>query len=189
MISGSSHRDRILSRCARLATLALLVLCVAAHSLHAQQDERAVRAAFVFNLTKYVTWPQPRPRLVIAVLGDNRMGAVLKQVLEGKLSDGRPVAVLIAPSDTELRDCDVLYVAESSPAGIRSALDRITGRPVLTVGESGQFTRAGGMVALLRSGDQIEIDVNLDAVQARRLAMSSRLLNLAVLVSSAGGTR
>ncbi len=169
--------------------LAVQFLLVSGGLLHAQQDERAVRAAFVFNLTKYVTWPQPRQRLVIGVVGQGSMGPVLKQILEGKASDGRQITVLMNPSDLELRDCDVLYVAESSAARVRSVLDRVTGRAVLTVGESDQFAHSGGMVALVRSGDQIEIEVNLDAVRSRRLEMSSRLLNLAVLVSPGGGVR
>jgi hypothetical protein len=117
------------------------------------------------------------------------MGPVLKQILEGKVSDGRPITIVMNPSDTELRGCDVLYVAELSVAKIRTVLDRITSRAVLTVGESDQFARAGGMVALVRSGDQIEIEVNQDALRNRRLEMSSRLLNLAVLVSPGGGIR
>jgi hypothetical protein len=172
---------------------ALVVLAVliplSQNWLPAQQDERAVRAAFVFNLTKYVTWPHPRERLVIGVIGEGNMGPVLKQILDGKVSDGRRIIVLMHSSDAELRECDLLYVAESSPARIRSILDRVGSRAVLTVGDTEQFTRTGGMVGLVRSGEQIEIEVNLDALRSRQLEMSSRLLNLAVIVSASGGIR
>lgn len=157
--------------------------------LWGQQDERAVRAAFVFNLTKYVSWPQTHERLMIGVIGDGDMGPVLKQLLDGKVSDGRRITVVMHPSDADLHECDLLYLAEPSPAKIRSILDRVSNRAVLTVGDSEQFTRAGGMVCLARSGDQIEIEVNLAAVRSRRLDMSSRLLNLAVIVSANGGVR
>jgi hypothetical protein len=167
----------------------LLLFLLPGESLCAQQDERAVRAGFVFNLTKYVSWPERHERLVVGVMGQGSMVPVLKQVLEGKVSDGRRISIVINPSDGELRECDVLYVAEMSAVRIRSTLDRVASRAVLTVGDSDQFAREGGMVALVRSGDQIEIEVNLDAVRGRRLEMSSRLLNLAVLVSTSGGTR
>jgi hypothetical protein len=157
--------------------------------LWGQQDERAVRAAFVFNLTKYVSWPQAHERLVLGVMGEGRIGPVIKRVLEGKLSDGRPITVVMHPSDAEQRACDLLYVAESSPTRIRAILDRAGSRAVLTVGETDQFTRAGGMVGLVRSGDQIEIEVNLDALRSHKLEMSSRLLKLAVIVSAGGGLR
>ncbi len=165
-----------------------LIFCVSSGALHAQQQERAVRAAFVYNLTKYVSWPQTRDRLNIGIVGEGNMGAVLKQVLEGKTTEGRKIAVLIHPTDSEIRDCDVLYIAELSPARIQSVLSRIHGRSILTVGETEQFARAGGMVGLVRSGDQIQVEINSEAVRSGKLQMSSRLLNLAVLVRSSGGT-
>lgn len=155
--------------------------------LSAQQDERAVRAAFVFNLTKYVSWPGARDRLVIGVVGEPDTGAVLKQVLDGKVSDGRRIAVVLHTPDSELSECDLLYVGGVSPATLRSILNRTGKRAVLTVGDSDRFVRSGGMVGLVRSGDQIEVEVNLEALRSRQLDMSSRLLNLAVLVSSGGG--
>jgi hypothetical protein len=186
--SGAATCERIRHDNVWCALLAVVLLFLFSGGLlWAQQDERAVRAAFVFNLTKYVSWPHARERLVIGVIGEGNMGPVLKQVLEGKVSDGRPIAVVIHSSDADLRECDLLYVAESSPARIRSILDRVSSRAVLTVGDTEQFTRTGGMVGLVRSGDQIEIEVNLNALRSRQLEMSSRLLKMAVIVSANGG--
>jgi hypothetical protein len=168
--------------------LALLCVCLVPQGrLHAQQDERAVRAAYVFSLTKYVAWPNGRDRLVVAVMGDGAMGPILKQVLDGKTSDGKTIRIAVHPSDAELHDCDILYVAYSSPAEVRSTLRRIGPRSVLTVGETDRFAREGGMVALVRSGDQMQIEVNLAALRTAQLQMSSRLLRLAVIVSGDGG--
>lgn len=181
---------RVGSRALRLAVLTCFALAMLTpQTVTAQQDERAVRAAFVFNLTKYVSWPGAKKRLVIGVVDEGSMGPVLKQILEKKVSDGREISIMIHPSEAELRDCNVVYFSESSPAKIRSLLNRLGGDSILTVGESDQFARAGGMVSLVRSGDQIEIEVNLNAVRNRNLEMSSRLLNLAVIVPGSGGTR
>ena len=165
--------------------LALVCLWfVSGELLHAQQDERAVRAAYVFSLTKYVSWPNRQDRLVIGVVGDGDIGPVLKQVLDGKTSDGKNIKVAIHPSENELRDCNMLYVTDPSPGEVRSVLHRIGGRPILTVGETDGFIReGGGMVALVRSGDQMQIEVNLKSLRMRQLQMSSRLLRLAVIVS------
>ena len=151
--------------------------------LHAQQDERAVRAAYVFSLTKYVSWPNTQSRLIIGVVGDGNIGPVLKEVLDGKTSDGKNIRIAIHPSENELRDCNMVYVTDPSPAEMRSVLHHIGGRPILTVGETDGFIREGGMVALVRSGDQMQIEVNLNSLRMRQLEMSSRLLRLAVIVS------
>lgn len=190
MISGVLRGEHSAPRChaSRITAFVLLLLACSGWS-PAQQDERAVRAAFVFNLTKYVVWPIPSDRLVVGVIGHGNIGPVLKQVLDGKTSDGRRITVMIHNSEAELGDCDVLYVAGLPPATLHSVLSRVAGRAVLTVGDSDQFVRAGGMVGLVRSGDEIEIEVNLPALRSRRLDMSSRLLKLAVLVPGQGGMR
>jgi len=168
--------------------LAFLCACLSPiERLYAQQDERAVRAAYVFSLTKYVAWPNGRDHLVIGVVGDGDMGPVLKQVLDGKKSDGKNIRIEIHPSESELHDCDILYVTDSSPAEVHAVLHRIGGRSVLTVGETDRFVRSGGMVAMVRSGDQMQIEVNLIELRTAQLQMSSRLLRLAVIVAGDGG--
>jgi hypothetical protein len=172
-------------------TIAVLVfLCVAPVLLvHAQQDERAVRAAYVFNLTKYVTWPKQKERLTIGVTGPGNSGPVLKKILEGKSTNGRKIAVVLHPSPEEIRDCDLVYVTENSPRDIHSVLRSISGRPILTVGEGSEFARSGGMIALVRAQDQMELDVNVDALEAAQLQVSSAVLRLAVVVSDREGSR
>ncbi|KAA6459066.1 YfiR family protein [Acidobacteria bacterium AB60] len=190
-MSRAPQEDRpaIRSRWRAVALWLAVLLPLLPCRLPGQQDERAVRAAFVFNLTKYVSWPGEHRRLVIGVVGDGEMGAVLKQVLDGKLSEGRRIAVVQHAVDAELNECDLLYVNNVSPAQLRSILARAGKRAVLTVGDSDRFVRAGGMVGLIRSGDQIEIEVNLQELRSRQLNMSSRLLNLATVVSPAEGGR
>jgi len=162
------------------------VLLLAAVPLHlwAQQEERAVRAAYVYKLTEFVSWPRHGNELLICVVGSDSMEAALKSVVEGKESSGRKIRVLQHPSEAELAHCDLVYLSDTALARGYALLDRLQGSAVLTVGESDRFVRAGGMVGLIRSGDQIQLEVNLDAVRTAGLRISSRLLQLAVIVHS-----
>ena len=58
---------RMRARMAAFAVGYLLISLLSALSASAQQDVRAVRSAFVFNLTKYVVWPQSKRTLVIGL--------------------------------------------------------------------------------------------------------------------------
>lgn len=160
------------------ATLAALF----PHPLLAQQDERSVRAAFVYNLTKYVLWPVSAHDLNICVLGGGPTGPALKLVVDGKISDGRTIHVLVEPTDASLHHCDILYWSDPSTARVRSILEKTRGTPTLTVGEDDKFVREGGMIGFVRTGDSIQLEVNLDSVKAGDLKISSRLLNLALIV-------
>jgi len=167
-----------------LACLLLLLLPV---SVAAQNDERSVRAAFVFHLTKYVEWPNLKNELVIGFVGDGTMGETLRKVLDGKNSDGRTLRMLLSPSDEQLQQCDLLYVAYATRGKNRSVLSRLQGKNILTLGETDDFTRDGGMVGLVRDADQIQIQINLVATQSAGFKLSSRVLNLAVIVRSKDG--
>jgi hypothetical protein len=161
------------------------------------RDERAVRAAYVYNLIQYVEWPSQGRELTIGLAGDAATGDVMEKLLNGRSRGGQTIHVVRALTDEELQRCSVLYVADG-PAGAlvgeaRKTLDRtldktlekVKGRGVLTVGETEGFARDGGMIALVNSGDHIQIEVNLEAVQSAGIRISSRVLNLATIVRTA----
>lgn len=151
----------------------------------AQQDVRAVRTAFLYNLTKYVNWQTAQKQIVIGYLGTRDLGPGFVKVLEGKNVDGRTIHVLLYPAAVDLQHCDVLYVAGMDSGPLRDILNRIRDRRVLTVGDTELVPRMGGIVGLVRNGDQIQLEINLDAARAAGFQISSRVLDLAVIVHSA----
>jgi uncharacterized protein DUF4154 len=180
---NSTPRRR--TRATPLAVVAVtLVLMLCAIASSAQQDVRAVRSAYVYNLTKYVSWPQPKHTLLIGLVGDNETGAAMKAILDGKSSDGRIIRVLVNPGDSVLPGCDLVYITSGVTFEESHIFTLTRGLPILTVGEDRSFPMRGGMVGLVRSADRIEIEVNLTAVRAAGLKMSSRVLDLATIVSS-----
>jgi hypothetical protein len=148
-------------------------------------DERAVRAAYVYNLLQYIEWPEAKSDLVIGFEGDPATGEILRTLLNGRTSNGRAIRVVLFPTPEELGGCSVLYLGDGSTREARRALDSVSGRTILTVGESDPFARDGGMVALVNTGDHIRIEVNLEATQHAGIRISSRVLNLATIVHSA----
>lgn len=150
------------------------------------QNEYAVRAAIVLNLTKYIEWPKTSNELTIGFIGDSPMGETIQNMLAGKTNESRPIQMLLSPTAETIDRCDIIYIAHSSSKKTRAALDRVGNRSILTVGETGSFTHDGGMVGLVRVGEQVQIQINLDATQAARLKVSSRLLNLSSVVRITG---
>jgi hypothetical protein len=145
-------------------------------------DERAIKVAYVFNLTKYVEWPRAGNQLVIGFIGDGPMGEALEKMLAGKTSDSRLIRVVLSRSEEDLDQCDVVYVAISSTKKIHETLDHLRNKSVLTVGDTESFPKSGGMIGLVRVGQQVQMIINLDAVERARLKISSRVLNLATIV-------
>jgi uncharacterized protein DUF4154 len=181
-------RDRMcLARAALWASIAI-ALCLglpcASYGIPQEQDELAVRAAFVFNLTKYVEWPHGGHQLTIGFLGEGPMGEALKQTLHGKTSDSRPIDVMLHPSDAALERCNLLYVAYSSSRKNREVIEKLRNREVLTIGETDAFARDRGIVGLVKKGHQIQIQINLEAARVAGIKVSSRLLSVATVINA-----
>lgn len=178
MIAGYNNCRWLTFNClAASALAAILFPC----SLLSQQDERSVRTAFVYNLTKYMAWPSSTQALDICVIGKGTTGSDLKTIVDGKLSGQRTIRVQLDPADSDLRHCQIIYLSATAGPRLSAVLDKTRGTSPLTVGESENFLRSGGMIAFIRSGDSLQLEVNLDAVEAANLKISSRLLDLAII--------
>lgn len=164
----------------QLCVAALLAL-LAGIAYAESQNEYLLRAAYVFNLAKFVEWPESSNDLVVGVVGDGPMAETLQNTLASKTIGSRHVRVILSPPDESLETCDVLYVTGSSRK-TRAVLDRVRTRRVLTIGETDSFTRDGGTIGLVRLGERFRIRINLDAAQSSNLKISSRLLNLSNVV-------
>src|ERR1017187_5628133 len=166
----------------------LVALLYPAPLLNGQDlDESAIKVAYIFNLTKYVEWPHAGNQLVVGFVGDGPMGEALEKMLNGKTSGSKVIQVVRSPKPLE--QCDVVYVAYTSPKKIHATLDQLHDKSVLTVGDTEAFPKEGGMVGLVRAGPQVRIEVNLDAVQRARLTISSQVLRLATIVRGAPEAR
>src|SRR5205823_14395270 len=115
-------------------------------------DEYKVKAAIVYNLTKFVEWPpdafaDPAAPLVICVLGVDPFGVVLDDTLKGHVIGQHP-AVARRVADVTM-GCHVLFVANSEARRLPAILDRLGKTAVLTIGEVSGFVDQGGVVGLL----------------------------------------
>lgn len=166
--------------------------CLAAH-LHAQvpaASEDEVKAAFLFNFAKYVTWPPkafPDGKFRICVTGEAAFTRKVDAIIDGETLDGRAVVRAAPPAIQDLgRTCNILFIGASESARTAELLAAVRASPVLTVGESDAFSARGGMVTFVKDGDRLRFDVNAAEADRVGLSISSRLLRLARRVSSHG---
>ena len=159
-----------------------LLIPILAPSQELRAPEAQIKAAFLYNFTKYVEWPTnqiPRPESpwVIGVLGKDPFGSELDDLVKDRLVLGREVVAARFSSVSAIKDCHILFISESERRNLDSILDTLRDRPILTVSDMPGF-QARGMIALVRQQDTLGLRFNLDAVKAAKLEISSRLLRL-----------
>lgn len=123
------------------------------------------------------------------MLGRDPFGPALDRAVEGKTVAGRRLTVRRSEKLEDLEGCPILFVGSAPAPGLDATLAHIARRPVLTVGESDGFTRAGGMVRLYRAGNHVRFEINLRAALEAGLTLSSRLLAVAGVPASSPGGR
>ena len=168
----------------RVASFVIVLLLLVPTAPTQSQDERAVRAAFIFNLTRYVEWPPGNTQLTIGVLASRETSEFLQKILDSKTSDSRTLRVLVFPALDNLADCNMLYIGEPETKNLHAILAKLDTQDVLTVGESDSFAHDGGMIGLVRVNDKIQIQLNLGAVQRTGLKLNPRLFDVARIVST-----
>lgn len=175
------------SKSALIVLIALIEISLS-HICAQERDERVVRAAYTFNLVKFVDWPPSQGDLWIGFIGSSANGDVLRDLLDGRKSDSHTLHVVLSPRDEVLEKCNIVYFGDVAPEQIQKTLDKLGGLAALTLGETDSFPRHGGMIGLVKAGDHIQIVVNLQLTQRAGIKVSSRVLSLATIVRSDGGS-
>lgn len=177
----------------------VLIACVGSSTWTSAQavEDSQVKAAYLFNLAKFVEWPpeafrSPDDPAVICVVGDDRTSDVLEPAVVGKRANGRLVEARRPHTPAELKACHVLFIGFSDSRRMAEVLNELQRSSVLTVGQSSHFIPLGGMINLALRDTTIELEINPEASTAVGLKISSRLLVVARLVKPSdvpGGKR
>ena len=170
-----------------LAVLALLGGVAGARAA-APTAEYQVKAAFLFNFAQFVDWPamayaDEKAPLVIGVIGPDPFGAYLDGLVQGEKIDGHPIVVRRFAEGEKL-ECHMLFVSAATAGRMDRIRAQLIGQPVLTVGDTDNFSRLGGLVRFVTEQGKIHLRINAAAAKASGLTISSKLLRWATIVTA-----
>lgn len=149
--------------------------------------EYQVKAAFLFNFTRFVEWPAdvfdaPDSPFVLGVVGKNPFGTYLEEIIKGESINGHPLELRYFKTSADITGCHILYIAQENKEEMKQAVTQAAALSALTVSDNSTFTRQGGMIRFVTEDNKTRIRINLSAVRAEGLTISSKLLKLAEIV-------
>jgi hypothetical protein len=171
----------------RLLTALLLCTWTVATSAQDAGVEYRVKAAYLFNFTKFVEWPaaalQNAAAFNICTAGINPFGTALASFVADENAAMLPLASRVV-SAGQAASCHVLFV----PRGVAATpyLRAVASSPVLTVGESPGFLAQGGAINFVIEDGRVRFGINQAAAERTGLRISSRLLQLGRAADSQG---
>jgi hypothetical protein len=170
-----------------IAALLLLAVPVTGTADEAQHTEYRIKAAFLYNFSRFVVWPeaalQDRSEFSLCTLGSTRFDEQL-DTLVGKTVHNKALVVKRFERAEQVLDCQLVFIGEhdSLPETLRALREQ----PVLTVSNAAAFTEQGGIIQFTLVDNKVRFRINADAARTAGLTISSKLLSLAISVT---GTR
>ena len=148
--------------------------------------EYQVKAAFLFNIAKFVEWPErsftgPEAPFIFGILGDDPFGNDIDAVKKRSIN-GRNVQVRRFKELQEVTNCNVLFISSSETVRIETILQRLGKTGMLLVSDINRFADRGGMINFVVQDNRVGFKINIDAVSRAGITIHSRVLNMAIIV-------
>jgi hypothetical protein len=180
------HRPLIQSTI--LLILSLVLTCTATASTEGQPLEYKVKAVYLYNFTKFVSWPdtmltgdtQP---LNICILGRNPFGSLLEPITRIKTQD-RTITIdnIEDVRALEKRSCPILFISASEQGDVAELLRKTATMHILTVSDIDGFAHRGGIIGFVVKEDKVRLEINLSAARQAGLTISAKLLEIATVI-------
>lgn len=183
---------RGLARAARLCLHAALCGAFTGGAVHADPaetlvSETQIKAAFIYNFTKFVEWPSDAfpskgNPITIGILGETPLAAELVVIVEGRKVNGRSIVVTAVRTPDDVASLQMLFVSAAEDASLGAFAPAIVDGALLTVGESPAFAAANGAIVFVRQNGKLRFEINMTAAEHARLKVSGELQKLAAAV-------
>ena len=174
--------------CLRRGLLPLLA-CACLAASQAETLALAVKAAYLSKFPLYVEWPAaalaPTGReLHLCVMGPDPFGATLDAAAGGQRVADRILVVRRLKSVSREAGCHILFIGgtDSERAQVLASL---RGSGVLTITDA--QGAAEGIINFVMKDDRVRFDIDEAAAAANGIAISAKLLNLALNVKRRPG--
>ncbi|WP_341326036.1 YfiR family protein [Methylotuvimicrobium sp. KM2] len=153
-----------------------------------------IKAAFVLNIARFVSWPPEAfeskdEHLLLCLYRSNPIHQAV-DLIQGEMVSGRHVSIARVDSLTENDSCHILLIAHNELQSYLKEARFGPAIPLLTIAdltESDTLLHAGSdiMIGLVRNDTRIGFAINLTRSRQAGLKMSSQLLKLATIVDDA----
>jgi hypothetical protein len=156
------------------------------NSLDYRLTEYEMRAVFIYKIaTGHIAWPDNKKKTTIhfCVTGESNLFTheTLKELVNLGKKDGYIWEINTNADYHQIPACDIVYVNTTKPDIVRYAILATKKKPILTIGESNNFTtHEFGMIGLnLTNKQTIGLSINTNYMKEKGLEASPDLINAA----------
>lgn len=158
-----------------------------AHS--AEIQEQQVKAAFLYNFSRFVTWPDrgspdSQNPVQYCILGTNQVDQLLESTVAGKRDKRKIIDLKRLNNLSEIDGCELVYIADNSNIPLQDIFTAVKDRAIVTVSNMADFAENGGMISLSQKNKRIHVTINIDVVKESNLKISSKVKRLSTIIKN-----
>ena len=165
--------------------LSLLAFCALASRAGTDDLSREyrIKAAYLYNLGKFITWPDEdnmpkNASITLCVYGYNPFDNYLEKLQERQIR-GRSIAVRYVGEHDAVEGCQLLFISQHNTTEPKILSAPPPYPPILTVSDDQDFLSRGGIVTLITVSNNVQLDINLTRAKAAGFNVSANLLEIA----------
>lgn len=162
--------------------LLLNSLAYSQNTITAEQRKGMVKAAFIYQFTQYVFWPEEdkMKEFVIVVMGSPELTANLQAVPRlKKFRERLPIRVISIKSISQLPECNMLVIDGSRDENYWALYSKIRGKRVLMIAENMPDYKKS-MISFTQVGDYMKYITNKTKLDEAGFAIKKGLYDKAI---------
>ena len=143
-------------------------------------------AAFTLRIAKFIEWPsrptmsKDRPYFIVGIMGEPEAETAFA-LLDGKAIKGKKVKTVRVTPSTDFHDlqrCHIIFADASSDQDVLAEMTRRS-KGILTVYGPNSNPPKSPCINLLRQGDKLAFDINLQCTREAELNVDAGVIKLA----------
>lgn len=148
-----------------------------------QEEEYNLKAAFVYNFTKYVNWGlfTPEDEFIIGIVGASPIYEPLEEIAKTKTVNDKKIVIRRFDKPEDITFCNILYIPKDCPIPLYTIFSKVN-QGTLTISEEEGLARQGTAFNFVLVKDKLRFESNIRAITSAGLKASSQLLKLAIIV-------
>lgn len=147
------------------------------------ERELLVKAALIFQFTKFFEWPNLKGDFVINVIEDEPLATYLTKITSTKTVSGH--AVVIRQTDVVgliLKPGQMVIYPKKVTDLFFASIEKLSSKPCLTVGHGAGMAKGGAAVNFVEADGKLRFELNLKSINKVGLKIDPKLIELGIVV-------
>lgn len=160
--------------------IALTTVAVSAEERVETYSESSIKAALVYSIMHFVDWQEKELNLCVYQPTEDDVFHFNTLPKQTDLGQTLTVKFLHTNGGALIQNnCHVLFITHLAGDYAYEILSKVKNTHRLTIGESSQFIKNGGMVNFVHKESTIKFEINIAALKQANLNMKSQVLRIA----------